>query len=381
VYSRLVSGCPYCANKKLLKGYNDLQTKNSELCKEWNDNRNPEDFMEFSNEKVSWKCLHCGHEWSATIAHRSNGEGCPRCKRHHQKSVNEVAIAYYLDGLVEYEHGYRPDFLSGGELDIYIDSIRLGIEYDGRYFHEGRFEKDLMKDSVCKECGIEVIHIREKGLPQLKDSQTIQVDGEDYSSVDAAITQVLSIVFSKVGINPVIKVDVKRDGQAIRAKRFNDEVEGSFASKHPELLDEWAPSNKLKPQAVPEFANYNVDWICSKCNNTWSASPATRSKNSGCPFCSGRKVIPGVTDLATVKKDLAKEWHPTKNIITPKQVSVGSHEKVWWLGSCNHEWRAEIKSRALGGNKCPFCAGKEVLVGFNDLKSQKLELAKEWHPT
>ncbi|MBR7152246.1 MAG: zinc-ribbon domain-containing protein [Candidatus Methanomethylophilaceae archaeon] len=69
-------------------------TKNPDLCKEWNDSRSPEDFMEFSNEKVSWKCSHCEHKWSASIAHRSNGEGCPRCKKHHQTSVNEVAIPY-----------------------------------------------------------------------------------------------------------------------------------------------------------------------------------------------------------------------------------------------------------------------------------------------
>ena len=33
-------GCPYCANKKVLEGYNDLQTFFPELVKEWNYDKN-----------------------------------------------------------------------------------------------------------------------------------------------------------------------------------------------------------------------------------------------------------------------------------------------------------------------------------------------------
>lgn len=30
---------------------------------------------------------------------------------------------------------------------------------------------------------------------------------------------------------------------------------------------------------------------------------------------------------------------------------------------------------------CPICAGKEILIGYNDLASQYPQLALEWHPT
>ena len=33
-------GCPYCSRRKLLKGYNDLQTVNPALAKDWNYERN-----------------------------------------------------------------------------------------------------------------------------------------------------------------------------------------------------------------------------------------------------------------------------------------------------------------------------------------------------
>ena len=33
----------------------------------------------------------------------------------------------------------------------------------------------------------------------------------------------------------------------------------------------------------------------------------------GCPYCAGRKVLPGFNDLAALRPDLAVQWHPTLN--------------------------------------------------------------------
>ena len=75
-------GCPYCSGKMVLKGYNDLQTVNPTLAKEWNYEKNsglkPEDVMANSSNKVWWRCQK-GQEWQATINNRSNGRGCPKC--------------------------------------------------------------------------------------------------------------------------------------------------------------------------------------------------------------------------------------------------------------------------------------------------------------
>jgi DNA-directed RNA polymerase subunit RPC12/RpoP len=66
--------------------------------------------------------------------------------------------------------------------------------------------------------------------------------------------------------------------------------------------------------------------------------------------------------------------------LTPKDVTVGSNKKVWWLGKCGHEWLTKIADRSKGRN-CPYCASQKVLVGYNDLATKNPKLAKEWHPT
>ena len=82
-------GCPYCAGRKVLKGYNDLQTVNPTLASEWNYEKNneitPSNITSNSGKKVWWKCGK-GHEWQAVIANRNRGAGCPVCAREKRKT-------------------------------------------------------------------------------------------------------------------------------------------------------------------------------------------------------------------------------------------------------------------------------------------------------
>ena len=102
------------------------------------------------------------------------------------------------------------------------------------------------------------------------------------------------------------------------------------------------------------------------------------------------KLIKGVNDLATLRPDLASEWHPTKNgNLTPQDVTCGSDKKVWWLlhyddpntkKHFNFEWESKICHRNNGAN-CPYLNHTKIYNGFNDLATINPQLAKEWHPT
>ena len=79
--------------------------------------------------------------------------------------------------------------------------------------------------------------------------------------------------------------------------------------------------------------------------------------------------------LANVCPELINEWSQRNLPLTPESVTHGSHKIVWWKGKCGHEWRASIKNRVIGGSGCPYCSHNAILEGFNDLASQKPELA------
>ena len=77
--------------------------------------------------------------------------------------------------------------------------------------------------------------------------------------------------------------------------------------------------------------------------------------------------------------NIAALWHPVRNgSLKPEFVSVMSSKKVWWLGRCGHEWQSPVTYEVLSG-KCPYCTGKRILKGFNDLASQKPEIARQWN--
>lgn len=77
-------GCPFCSNKRVLVGFNDLATTHPKLAAEWNWAKNqgiaPTDVVAGANRKVWWRCAVCQHEWSAMVTTRAHsGTGCPVC--------------------------------------------------------------------------------------------------------------------------------------------------------------------------------------------------------------------------------------------------------------------------------------------------------------
>ena len=78
--------------------------------------------------------------------------------------------------------------------------------------------------------------------------------------------------------------------------------------------------------------------------------------------------------LVAVHPELIVEWSDRNLPLTPDSVTFGSNKKVWWKGTCGHEWQTSIKARS-NGEKCPICSGARVVTGINDLSTLKPELA------
>ena len=159
--------------------------------------------------------------------------------------------------------------------------------------------------------------------------------------------------------------------------------ETDLASRFPELAREWHPTKNLPltPECVLPGSEIKVWWRCGL-GHVWRATIHSRTDGCGCPVCANRAVALGVNDLASQFPNLAQEWHPTKNgALTPQEVTFGTKRKVWWRCEKGHEWYVSVQSRTLDGTGCPVCAGRVILPGENDMASQFPEVAQECHPT
>jgi len=158
----------------------------------------------------------------------------------------------------------------------------------------------------------------------------------------------------------------------------------SLVDKFFDIAAQWHPTRNgdCTPDQVHAGTDAKAWWRCEQ-GHGWEAPVSRRTRQgSGCPVCTGRTVLAGFNDLATVSPDTAKEWHPTRNADrTPDQVTAGSGKKVWWRCGQGHEWEATINSRTSGGNGCPVHTRQKLLAGYNDLATRFPAIAKQWHPT
>ncbi len=159
--------------------------------------------------------------------------------------------------------------------------------------------------------------------------------------------------------------------------------ENDLAALFPDLAGQWHPSRNgpLSPSQVAPGTHKKVWWLCEK-GHAWQASVASRTQGgSGCPVCSGRQVLAGDNDLASSFPAIAAQWHREKNgPLLPCQVTPSSNRKVWWCCEKNHPYQAAISARVFHGSGCPYCAGKKVWPGFNDLATVAPQVAGQWHP-
>lgn len=163
-------GCPTCGNKRVLPGFNDLASLQPELSKEWHSSKNgdlkPNAVTIGSGRKVWWICAK-EHEWEARISERATRykTGCPECNAKNYISKAEQAIADYLVAQGVDAKQTNREILKGSELDIYIPSLKVAIEYNGLFYHTEFTGKHQTyhydKWLQCKQAGVQLIQIWE----------------------------------------------------------------------------------------------------------------------------------------------------------------------------------------------------------------------------
>lgn len=128
-----------------------------------------------TNSKVVIICPTHGDFEQIADKHKS-GSGCPKCARGISKSSREKQIELLLDEVgVYYESNIRPSWLDGKELDVFIPSLNLAIEFNGSVYHHSSintgssFIDKTMKGNnyhhskylYCKNKNVDLIHIFE----------------------------------------------------------------------------------------------------------------------------------------------------------------------------------------------------------------------------
>lgn len=138
------------------------------------------------------------------------------------------------------------------------------------------------------------------------------------------------------------------------------------ATTHPDVATLMV--NKDLRTRLTASSNKKVElWCGNPAHDHWNAPLSNVARlGTRCPQCSGRRAIPGVDDLATTHPALAAELVNQSLATTLK---AGSNASVLWQCSMNHNhtWHATIYSRTAKKTGCPYCSGRKIVPGVNDL--------------
>ena len=154
--------------------------------------------------------------------------------------------------------------------------------------------------------------------------------------------------------------------------------------EHSQVFDEWdKEANKhIDLENVGYSSKRKAWWICNE-GHRWETMIFSRTiLGHNCPYCENKKVIAGYNDLASTDSDVLSRWNYEKNTdISPTEITKSSHKLVWWKCEQGHSWQQRvdvITSDTTIKSGCPYCYGKKVEKGFNDLLFLEPKVAKEW---
>lgn len=357
-------GCPYCSHQKLLPGFNDFASTNPNLLSEWDYEANsvlPTEILSNSHYKAWWKCPF-GHTYQAWMSNRcgKSHTGCPICDKENHTSFPEQALFFYLKQVFKDACNSDREAI-GIELDIYIPSLKVAIEYDGLNWHKNN-NYENKKNSLCEQYGIRLIRIREEGLPPIENCECI-VRNDPKSTI--SLNQAILDVLLRLGAGN-IDIDTDRDSAIIYSSYITVRKQQSLLYREPQIAKEWHPQKNgtLTPEMVAPLSSKRVWWL-GACGHEWKMSIQNRVyQRCNCPICAGKRIVSGINDLLTKYPEICQEWNYELNNslgLFPDRVAPHSDKKAWWIcKTCGHTWYAKIDGRTRMNAGCPECGKAKI---------------------
>jgi hypothetical protein len=363
-------GCTVCNRRtvipetSLLAVYPDIAAQLDPLASGFNSS----EVSPHSSRIGHWICSKFpSHQWAAKIEQRTRLlSGCPHC----DVKTSKPELRLYAEIKALFPDTQNRKKFGKTELDIFIPSLNIGIEYDGAYWHKNNSAKDLKKIDKFFSLNINVIRVREYPLEITRDLDVQCSSNKEITKVD-----INNIVQKLMAIIPDSYADVVQD--YIDASNFVADADfkhllttmlipsddSSFEKNFPELAKEFdAEKNTYPITSLSSGSNLLIYWKCAQNpSHRWSSilSSRTSGRGAGCPFCAGKKVD-AFNSLAACFPEIAAQLDTDKSGFTADQVVPGSGKVGIWRCNEGHEWQAKIANRTSQNKTgCPYCSGRK----------------------
>lgn len=372
------SGCPICSNKKVLSGFNDLATTHPKIAAEWDYEKN--DFLPsevvYGSQKKAWFLCEKGHSYNATIQSRTiEGNACPFCSSHRVLSgFNDLASNFpeiAKEWNYEKNGDLRPNQIAPKSNKKFWFTCSRGHDF------RLRIADRIYSGQNCPICAKE----KQSSFPEQALFFYIRQAFSDAENGNkTTIGMELDIYI------PSIKTAIEYDGWAWH--RFESSIKND-KNKNQICKENGIQLIRVRERELPFFD----DCVCfnrkDKKNESLNGTIAdilnflkidefdVDVERDNSSILSLYVFEEKQKSLAIQYPTIAKEWSIKNGDLVPTQIMAHSGKKVWFTCSKGHDYLAKVSDR-VNGTACPYCAGRKILKGFNDLASQFPQIASEW---
>ena len=284
--TRRRSGCPYCSNRKVWIGFNDLKTLFPEVAAEAN-GWDPSTVLAGTHTKMRWKCNQ-GHLWSAIVKSRTglNKTGCPYCSNNKVwTGFNDLKTLF--PEIAKEADGWDPSTVLAGT------HTKMRWKCNQGHTWNTTSNKRTGRGDACPYCSRKKVWTGFNDLKTLFPEIAKEADGWDPSTVLPGINKKMSwkckeghtwitSANARTGLN---KTGCPYCSNNKVWTGFND-----LKTLFPEIAQE---ANGWDPSTVLAGSNKKMFWKCKE-RHTWYAKPTDRTcGGTGCPRCAAGGFNPG----------------------------------------------------------------------------------------
>lgn len=379
------NGCLICRGRKPELGQ-DLATLFPELALEWDYEKNkypPEEYVIGSAYKAHWVCSkHPDHKWRAEIRTRTGKDhtGCPICSNHKLLTgYNDLATR---TPHIAAEWDYEKNKDTPQDV-IYTSTAKR--YWKCKYGHKWKtsIRNRVVNGTNCPDCNKQATSFMEQfiyltcvelyGKDNVlhRDNQTIGMELDVVVPSKQIAFEPGAWYWHQTKIENDIEKQQRCKENGFRCYTIYDGCDDSniIALENIITIPGYTTSTDYSSLAVllasildiqaPEFP--------------WSdiAANALSRSLAACDY---------ENSVGFLYPHLIAEWHE-ENIYSPFEVSYASNIMIKWRCSKNPDHIFEAKPNERTGKRaygCPYCSGRRVDVGRNDLASQYPEIAKEY---
>ena len=363
---------------------NNITITHPEIAQEWDYEKNngllPIEVSKGQTKTVYWLCPK-GHSYTARIDHRcSMRSGCPYCS-HKKVLPGETDIATVYPELAA-EWDYENNELPPSEYMPFSNKTVSWICPICHKSYKRRIEDRTVKRLGCPNC----TKPGERSTSQQEQSFVF------YYSKVTEVQSRAKFFGKEIDVYlPELNAGIEYDGEYFHQKRAEKDIE-----KKKILTDngvrliivkcgrERAVTTDTVVMKTKEKYNPSFDELA------WAIKESFSLLSLNAPEIDLKRDVSKIyalyirsikeNNISTKFPDIAAEWNYGLNEgLTPEMFAYAANKKAWWTcKACGNDYDMVINNRTIGKMNCPYCAGKRIKVGFNDLATTHPQLAEEW---